>query len=100
MGSEGPQLIRPSTHLSRLLSLLSPRLCQVCPGLHLQRRLRQVQLLPLKPTPGTGRDPGGDCPVPESKDGICIISCAFYIYIHIHMPKCGDGDVHVKFLDQ
>lgn len=54
MGSEGPQLIRPPTHLSRLLSLLSPRLCQVCPGLHLQRRLRQVQLLPLKPTPAQG----------------------------------------------
>ncbi|XP_033075810.1 metallothionein-4 isoform X1 [Trachypithecus francoisi] len=33
----------------RLLSLLPAGLCQVCQGLHLQRRLRQVQLLPMKP---------------------------------------------------
>jgi len=31
----------------RLLLLLSHGLCQVCPGLHLQRRIGQVQLLCL-----------------------------------------------------
>lgn len=43
-----PKLICPSPNPSRLLLLLPPGLCQVCPGLCLQRRLQQVQLLPLK----------------------------------------------------
>lgn len=38
----------PSPVPFRLLSLLPPGLRQVCPGLHLQRGFRQMQLLPLK----------------------------------------------------
>lgn len=38
----------PSPVPFRLLSLLPPGLRQVCPGLHLQRGIGQMQLLPLK----------------------------------------------------
>uniref|UniRef100_A0A2K5E4J2 Metallothionein n=1 Tax=Aotus nancymaae TaxID=37293 RepID=A0A2K5E4J2_AOTNA len=37
------------TSCKKLLLLLPCGLCQVCPGLHLQRDVRQVQLLCLMP---------------------------------------------------
>lgn len=56
-----------------------------------------MQLLPLKSTHGTGRDPG------KWLHSACVKGLNLYNklrLLYIYVPKCGASDVHVKVLKQ